>query len=95
LASANRLKARHGNRGPRPEAVEPMRDEIARRTRATVDAGRTIGRALGAPAAARAAAGGSLWRLVRTGLSAAPDVLFNERSARTAGSRGTSSTSPA
>jgi WS/DGAT/MGAT family acyltransferase len=63
-----------------PSSAELVRDEIARRARATVDVGRAVGRALADPgrsAAGIGAAAGSLWRLVRTGLSPAPAVAFN------------------
>jgi WS/DGAT/MGAT family acyltransferase len=65
---------------PAPSHAELLRDEIARRARATVGIGRAVRRALSEPAASAAgfgAAAGSLWRLVRTGLSPAPDVCFN------------------
>lgn len=65
---------------PAPSSVELLRDEVARRARATVGAGRAIGRALASPGSAAAGIGStaeSLWRLVRTGLSPAPDVAFN------------------
>jgi WS/DGAT/MGAT family acyltransferase len=63
-----------------PSRTELVRDEIARRTRATFDVGRALGRAIVEPARSAAgigAAAGSLWRLVRTGLSPAPQVPFN------------------
>lgn len=65
---------------PAPSAADLVRDEIGRRTRATLDVGRALGRALGTPAASAAGLGtavGSLWRLARSGLSAAPAVCFN------------------
>jgi WS/DGAT/MGAT family acyltransferase len=63
-----------------PSRGELVRDELARRARATVDVGLAVGRALTDPARSAAgigAAAGSLWRLVRTGLSPAPAVSFN------------------
>jgi diacylglycerol O-acyltransferase len=65
---------------PAPSSRELLRDEIARRLRGTRDIGRAVGRVLGDPVAGAAgigAAAGSLWRLLRTGLSTAPDVSFN------------------
>ena len=65
---------------PAPTRVELLRDEVARRARATVGAGRSVGRALADPLASAAgigAAAGSLWRLARNGLSPAPDTCFN------------------
>jgi diacylglycerol O-acyltransferase len=65
---------------PAPTALELMRDEVGRRAGATIDVGRALGRALSSPragAAGIAAAAGSLWRLLRTGLSPAPAVSFN------------------
>jgi len=65
---------------PAPTSRELLRDELARRLRGTRDIGRAVGRVLSDPVAGAAsigAAAGSLWRLVRTGLSAAPDVSFN------------------
>jgi len=63
-----------------PTPAELVRDEIARRARATLGIGRALGRAIVDPAASAAglgAAAGSLWRLLRTGLSPAPEVSFN------------------
>jgi WS/DGAT/MGAT family acyltransferase len=65
---------------PAPSRAELVRDELARRARATLDVGRAVGRALAEPARSAAGIGsaaGSLWRLVRTGLSPAPEVAFN------------------
>jgi diacylglycerol O-acyltransferase / wax synthase len=65
---------------PAPTSRELLRDEIARRLRGTRAIGRALGHVLTDPvggATGIGAAAGSLWRLVRTGLSAAPDVSFN------------------
>ena len=65
---------------PAPSRAELLRDEVARRARATASVGRSVGRALADPAARAAgigAAAGSLWRLVRHGLSPVPAVCFN------------------
>jgi WS/DGAT/MGAT family acyltransferase len=65
---------------PAPSRGELLRDEVARRARATLTVGRSLGRALADPAASAAGLGataGSLWRLVRHGLSPAPAVCFN------------------
>jgi len=65
---------------PAPTRAELLRDEVARRARATLGVGRSVGRALADPAGSAAgigAAAGSLWRLVRSGLSPVPAVCFN------------------
>jgi WS/DGAT/MGAT family acyltransferase len=65
---------------PTPTPGELLLDEAGRRMRATVEIGRAVHRALAEPrtgAARIGAAAGSLWRLVRTGLSPAPLVCFN------------------
>jgi WS/DGAT/MGAT family acyltransferase len=63
-----------------PSRRQLLRDEVARRARATVDVGRAVGRALADPIASATSAGAaaeSLWKLLRTGLTAAPDFAFN------------------
>jgi diacylglycerol O-acyltransferase / wax synthase len=65
---------------PAPTSHELLRDEIVRRVRGTREIGRAVGRVFTDPVAGAAgigAAASSLWRLVRTGLSTAPDVSFN------------------
>jgi WS/DGAT/MGAT family acyltransferase len=65
---------------PAPSRRELLRDEVVRRARATVDVGRAVGRALADPFASATNAGAaaeSLWKLVRTGLTAAPEFAFN------------------
>jgi len=64
-----------------PSGGELLRDELGRRARATLEVGRSVGRAVTDPASAAASIGstaGSLWRLVRNGLSPAPEVCFNQ-----------------
>jgi diacylglycerol O-acyltransferase len=64
-----------------PSGGELLRDEIGRRARATFEVGKSVGRAVSDPVGAAAGLGataGSLWRLVRNGLSPAPDVCFNQ-----------------
>ena len=66
---------------PAPTARELLRDEVGRRLRGTREIGRALGRVLSDPVAGAeglGAAAGSLWRLVRSGLSAAPAVSFNQ-----------------
>ena len=65
---------------PAPTDAELVRDELGRRARAAFGVGRALGRALADPGGSAAGIGtaaGSLWRLVRSGLSPAPDVCFN------------------
>jgi diacylglycerol O-acyltransferase / wax synthase len=65
---------------PAPSSGDLLRDEVGRRTRAALGVGRAVRRALADPAGSVAevgAAAESLWRLVRTGFSPAPDVCFN------------------
>jgi len=65
---------------PAPTALQLLRDEVTRRAEGAIDAGRALGRILSDPGAGMASLGsaaGSLWRLVRTGLSSAPAVSFN------------------
>jgi WS/DGAT/MGAT family acyltransferase len=65
---------------PAPTTGELLLDEGARRMRATVDIGRAVRRVLADPlggASRVGAAGRSLWQLLRTGMSAAPEVCFN------------------
>src|SRR5262249_59157786 len=65
---------------PAPPSAELLLDEGARRIRATIDVGRAVRRVLADPlggASRVGTAGGSLWRLLRTGMSAAPEVCFN------------------
>lgn len=65
---------------PAPSPRELLRDELARRAQATVDVGRALGRLFDDPigrASDLGAAAGSLWRLLRAGLSPAPAVSFN------------------
>ncbi len=65
---------------PAPTARELLLDEIARRLRAATDLGRVVRRGLADPFAGASGIGviaGSLWRLLRTGLSPAPEVSIN------------------
>jgi WS/DGAT/MGAT family acyltransferase len=65
---------------PAPTTGELVRDEVGRRARAAVGVGRALRGALADPAGSAAglgAAASSLWRLVRTGFSPAPEVCFN------------------
>ena len=65
---------------PAPTDAELLRDELGRRARAALGIGRAVGRALADPAGSATGIGtaaGGLWRLVRSGLSPAPNVCFN------------------
>jgi diacylglycerol O-acyltransferase / wax synthase len=69
-----------GQPRPAPTSRELLRDEVVRRMRAAIDVGRAVGRIVFDPVGGAARVGlaaGSLWRLVRTGLSPAPEVCFN------------------
>ncbi len=63
-----------------PTTRELMRDEVARRMRGTLAAGRAVGQALTDPVGGVGQIGSaakSLWRLLRTGLSPAPTMCIN------------------
>ncbi|HXJ37166.1 MAG TPA: wax ester/triacylglycerol synthase family O-acyltransferase [Candidatus Eisenbacteria bacterium] len=63
-----------------PTTRELMRDEVARRMRGTLAAGRAMGQALTDPVGGVGQIGSaakSLWRLLRTGLSPAPMMCIN------------------
>src|SRR5262245_28424107 len=65
---------------PAPTSAELLLDEGARRIRATIHVGRAVRRVLADPlggASRVGAASESLWRLLRTSMSAAPEVCFN------------------
>ncbi len=65
---------------PAPTTVELLRDDLLRRGRGALDAGRAVGRMLADPQEAVGgvqAIAGSLWRLLAAGLSPAPAVSVN------------------